>query len=105
MFQNLFDQVEIARYSDSERRQYEESKKVFWDNFSVLKTAKEKGVREGMQKGLEQGIPQGLQQGKLEGVHQEKIDTVRRLQAMGLTIEQIAQGADFAVDDVRKILG
>ena len=63
----------------------------------MLKTAKEKGVREGMEK--------GLQQGKLEGVHQEKIDTVRRLQSMGLTIEQIAQGADIAVDDVRKILG
>lgn len=97
VFQKLFDQAEIARYSDTERRQYEESKKVFWDNFSVLKTAKEKGVREGMEK--------GLQQGKLEGVHQEKIDTVRRLQSMGLTIEQIAQGADISVDDVRKILG
>ena len=69
VFQKLFDQAEIARYSDSERRQYEESKKVFWDNFSVLKTAKEKGVREGMQIGLEQGILQGLQQGKQEGVH------------------------------------
>ena len=71
----------------------EESKKVFWDNFSVLKTAEQKGIQK------------GLQQGKLEGVHQEKIDTVRRLQSMGLTIEQIAQGADIAVDDVRKILG
>ena len=93
IFQKLFDQAEIARYSDSERRQYEESKKVFWDNFSVLKTAEQKGIQK------------GLQQGKLEGVHQEKIDTVRRLQSMGLTIEQIAQGADIAVDDVRKILG
>ena len=89
IFQKLFDQAEIARYSDSERRQYEESKKVFWDNFSVLKTAKEKGKREGIQ----------------EGIHQEKIDTVRRLQSMGLTIEQIAQGADITVDAVRKILG
>ena len=93
IFQKLFDQAEIARYSDSERRQYEESKKVFWDNFSVLKTAEQKGIQK------------GLQQGKLEGVHQEKIDTVRRLQSMGLTIEQIAQGADISVDDVMKILG
>ena len=45
----------------------EESRKVFWDNFSVLKTAKEKGVREGMQK----------------GIHQEKIDTVHRMTAKG----------------------
>ena len=85
IFQKLFDQAEIARYSDSERRQYEESKKVFWDNFSVLKTAKEKGVREGIQ--------------------QEKIDTVHRMTAKGFSVEDIAEIAGLSVDDVRKILG
>ena len=74
----------------------EESKKVFWDNFSVLKTAKEKGLREGMQK--------GLQQGKLEGVHQEKIDTVHRMTAKGFSVEDIAEIAGLSADDVRKIL-
>ena len=47
IFQKLFEQAEIARYSETERRQYEESKKVFWDNFSVLKTAEKKGIRKG----------------------------------------------------------
>lgn len=59
-------------------------KKVFWDNFSVLKTAREKGEREGALK--------------------EKIDTIHRLQAMGLTVEQIAQGADMDVEEVKKVL-
>ena len=53
---------------------------MFWDNYSVLKTAEMKGVKK------------------------EKIETVRRLQAMGLTIEQIAQGADMDIDDVKKLL-
>ena len=82
--EKLFEQAEIARYSETERRQYEESKKVFWDNFSVLKTAREKGEREGALK--------------------EKIDTIHRLQAMGLTVEQIAQGADMDVEEVKKVL-
>jgi len=43
-FKKLFDQAEIARYSETERRQYEESKKVFWGNYSVLKSAEKKGV-------------------------------------------------------------
>ena len=67
----------------------EESMKVFWDNFSVLKTAKEKGVREGMQK----------------GIHQEKIDTVHRMTAKGFSVEDIAEIAGLSADDVRKILG
>jgi len=38
-FKKLFEQAEIARYSEIERRQYEDSKKVFWDNYSVLRIA------------------------------------------------------------------
>jgi predicted transposase/invertase (TIGR01784 family) len=79
-FKKLFEQAEIARYSETERRQYEESKKVFWDNYSVLKTA------------------------EMKGVLKEKTETVRRLQAMGLTVEQIAQGAAMSIDEVRKLL-
>jgi predicted transposase/invertase (TIGR01784 family) len=79
VFKKLFEQAEIARYSEAERRQYEESKKMFWDSYSVLKTA------------------------EMKGVLKEKKETVRRLQAMGLTIEQIAQGADMSIDEVKKL--
>jgi predicted transposase YdaD len=34
----------------------------------------------------------------------EKIDTIHRLQSMGLSIEQIAQGADMDVKEVKKLL-
>ena len=30
-FKKLFEQAEIARYSELERRQYEESRKEYWD--------------------------------------------------------------------------
>ncbi len=72
------EQAEIARYSESERRQYEES--MFWDNYSVLKTAEMKGVKK------------------------EKIETVHRLQRMGLSVEQIAQGTNMSIDDVKRLL-
>ena len=80
VFQKLFEQAEIARYSEIERRQYEDSKKVFWDNYSVLRTAEMKGVKK------------------------EKIETVHRLQRMGLSVEQIAQGADISIDEVKKLV-
>ena len=116
IFQKLFEQAEIAKYSDTERWQYEESKKVFWDNYSVTKTAQEKGFRQGLEQGLEQGMAQGLEQGMAQGLEQgmaqgleqgaqrEKTNTVRRLQALGLTVEQIAQGADMTVEEVMKLL-
>ena len=42
---NPFEQAEIAKYSGTERRQYEESKKVRWDNYSVIKTEELKGMQ------------------------------------------------------------
>ena len=80
VFQKLFDQAEIAKYSDAERRQYEASQKEYWDYTSTLETAEMKGVKK------------------------EKIETVLRLQKMGLSVEQIAQGADMSIDEVKKLL-
>ena len=79
-FKKLFDQAEIAKYSDAERRQYEASQKEYWDYTSTLETA------------------------ELKGVKKEKIETVHRLQRMGLSVEQIAQGADISIDEVVKLL-
>ena len=78
------EQAEIAKYDDIERRQYEASLKEYWDYTSTMDTAHDKGVAEGIRK--------------------EKTETIHRLQAMGLTIDQIAIGADMSVDDVNNIL-
>ena len=37
-----------------------------------------------------------------KGIQKEKIDTIHRLKSMGLSVEQIAQGADMNVDKVKK---
>ena len=107
-FQKLFDQAEIARYSESERRQYEESRKDYWDYYSTVTTAEKKGraegLAEGMEKGLAEGMEKGLAEGMEEGQQQEKVETVRRLQAMGLTVEQIAQGVELTIDEVKTLL-
>jgi predicted transposase/invertase (TIGR01784 family) len=80
VFQKLFDQAEIAKYSDVERRQYEASQKEYWDYTSTLETAEKKGVQ------------------------REKAETARRLHTMGLTLEQIARGADMSIEEVKKLL-
>ena len=45
-----------------------------------------------------------MAEGIAEGQKQEKTETVRRLKALGLTIEQIAQGTDLTIDEVMTIL-
>ena len=92
IFQKLFEQAEIAKYSDAERRQYEESKKVFWDNFSVLKTARDKGLQEGIQQGIQQGI------------QNEKKETILRMKAKGFSLDDISESVGISKEEIATLL-
>ena len=61
----------------------EESKKVFWDNYSVMRAAVDKGFQKGILK--------------------EKSATAYRMQAMGFSVEQIAQVVDMEVKDIKRL--
>lgn len=104
IFTKIFEQAEIARYTPEEYSSYEESKKVLWDNYSTLEYAVQKGRAEGLEKGLEQGLERGLEEGRAEGREEEKAATVRRLAAMGLAAEQIAQATALASAQVQELL-
>ena len=84
IFQRVFDLADIARFTPDEARIYEESLKHYRDMNNVINSAERRGESNGIQK--------------------EKVDTAHRLHAMGLTMEQIAQGTDLTVDEVKNIL-
>ena len=79
-FKKLFDQAEIAKYSDAERRQYEASQKEYWDYTSTLETAERKGVLK------------------------EKTETVQRMKSKGFSVEDISEIAGLTIDEVKKLL-
>ena len=83
-FKKLFEQAEIARYSESERRQYEESKKVFWDNYSVIKTAERKGEIRGEIKGREEG----------------KKEIARKMKGKGFSANDIAEITGLSTSEI-----
>ncbi|MBR2202591.1 MAG: Rpn family recombination-promoting nuclease/putative transposase [Prevotella sp.] len=104
IFKRLFDQAEIAQFSPAERREYAESVKDYWDYYSTMKTAHKKGKAEGREEGLAEGEAKGRAEGLAEGQQKEKTETVLRLKALGLSIEQIAQGTGLTADEVTTIL-
>jgi len=55
----LFDQAEIAQFTQDERREYAESVKDYWDYYSTMKTAHKKGKVEGLAEGEAKGRAEG----------------------------------------------
>jgi predicted transposase/invertase (TIGR01784 family) len=80
IFQKLFEQAEIAKYSEAERRQYEASQKEYWDYTSTLETAERKGIQK------------------------EKLETVHRMNIKGYSVEEISEIAGLSIDEIKKIL-
>ena len=92
VFGKLFQQAEIAQYSEEERRQYEASQKEYWDYTSTMDTAYMKGEKKGLEKGLEKGRAEGRAEGILE--------TARKMKADGLPCETIAKYTGLTTDEI-----
>ena len=90
-FKKLLDQAEIARLTDDERRDYEESVKVYRDLFGVMSTAERKGVEK------------GLEQGRAEGRADEKKDIARKMKAMGMDTGLIVQATGLTAEEIENI--
>ena len=47
---------------------------------------------------------EGREEGREEGVAKEKLATAKRLLGMGLTQEQVAQGAGLSIEDIERLI-
>ena len=103
IFNRLFEQAEIAKYTPVERQDYEESLKNFRDWYSCLITAVRKGRAEGRAEGREEGRAEGRKEGRAEGRKEERLSIARNLKASGaLTISQIAMATNLTEDEAEK---
>lgn len=79
VFEKLFQQAEIAKYSEAERRQYEASQKEYWDYTSTMETAilkgEKKNARETALKMKDDGMSEDLI-AKYTGLSLEEIEVL-----------------------------
>ena len=105
VFDRLFEEAEIARFTPRELREYEDSRKAYRDLKNSLDTAmrqgQEKGHAEGLAEGLAQGREEGLVRGREEGLVQGReeglLQTAKNLKAMGLSDTDIQQATGLSM--------
>ena len=91
IFKKLFEQAEIANYSEQEYTEYEHSLKVYRDLNNVIETAESKGEK--------RGIAKGKIEGKIEG----KLEVARSLLEEGLPIELIIKTTQLSKEEIEKL--
>ncbi len=63
----------------------------------------EKGLQQGLQKGLQQGLQQGIEQGLQKGFFNAKRKIAINLLKMGLSVENVARGAELTIKEVEEL--
>ncbi len=99
------DLAEEAAYTPAELEDYDR----YWDAISIEKTlvnaAHRSGMAQGEVIGLEKGIVIGQEKGREEGSFQTQQALVHKLQAKGLTLEEIAGLMDLSLNEIRNLSG
>ena len=99
VFDRLFEESEIAKFTPLELREYEDSKKAYRDIKNSIDTAKREGIEEGMEKGIKKGIEIGQKQ-----EHERLLNTARALFASGMSLEQVKQFTGLNDEEINQIL-
>ena len=88
VFDRLFEEAEIAKFTPQEMREYETSKMAYRDIKNSIDTAK----REGLAEGIEIGMEKGMNQRSLEIAKKmltKGMDEASVMDMTGLTAEEI----------------
>jgi len=100
VFKKVFEQAEIAKFTEAERRMYVESRKDMWDNYSVMKTAHDKGHVEGREEGLAEGLEQGRAEGRAEGMTLANRENAIKMKADGMPSNLIAKYTGLTEEEI-----
>ena len=75
-------------------------KEAFDDGVSI---GRNEGIAIGKKVGEERGISIGLSQGITQGARDAKIETAKKFLAMGLSVEQVANGTGLSPEEIEKL--
>jgi len=115
VFDRLFEEAEIAKFSPLEMREYEASKKAYRDIKNSVDTAKREGIAEGMEKGMKQGlekgmeksmkqgIEKGMKQGMKQGLEQRSLEIARKMLAKGMDAASVMEITGLSAEQMLQL--
>ena len=102
VFDRLFEEAEIAKFTKQELCEYEASKMAYRDIKNSIDTAKREGIAEGWEKGVKKGMAEGRAEER-ERNRKEKEDSIRNMLKSGISPEQIASWLAVPLEKVLEI--
>ncbi len=87
VFEKLFNEAEVAQLTPEDMRTYEESLKVYRDNYSILETMKR----------------EGRQEGKIEGASERTMEIAREMKKDKQSVEVIMKYTGLTREQIESL--
>ena len=95
IFSKLFGEAEIAKFTPTELKEYEDSLKAYRDVKNSIDTA--------LEKGREEGRVEGREEGRAEGREQRNIEIAKKMLAAGMDIDTVIKMTDLSKSEIEKL--
>ena len=123
VFSKLFEEAEIAKFTPTELKEYEDSLKAYRDVKNSIDTALEKGREEGRAEGREEGRAEGRAEGREEGRAEGReegraegrvegreegknlkaIQIAKKLLEAGMDVDTVMKMTDLSKNEIEKL--
>ena len=111
IFSKLFGEAEIAKFTPTELKEYEDSLKAYRDVKNSIDTALEKGREEGRAEGREEGRAEGREEGRAEGrvegreegKNLKAIQIAKKLLEAGMDVDTVMKMTDLSKSEIEKL--
>ena len=100
VFNRLFKAAEIAHFTKTELREYEDSLKAYRDIKNSLDTAKEEGRVEGRAEGRAEGRIEGIE----EGMNKARVQFARDLLKLDMPVSEIMKLTKLTEEDINRLM-
>ena len=95
VFRRLGEKAKYAVLSEKEKKAYNESLKIYRDNYAIAETERTEGREEGRKEGREEGRKEGLKEAFSQ--------VVRNMLEMGMGVEAIARATGLSIQELENL--
>ena len=103
LFKKLAEVTDVSTLSSKERERYDESLKIYRDNYAADLYSYNRGIKKGREEGLEKGRKEGRLAGKKEGRAEERTLIAKNMKEGGMDIQIIIRYTGLTKEQIDQL--
>ena len=104
VFQRFYEECQIAKFTDMDKRNYVRNVLEFEDVKEMMECEREFAEQAGYERGIQDGMVKGMVNGMEKGREEALLQTAKNLLALGIPLDNVAKATGLSEEQSRQLL-